>query len=251
MSTRNAHVHFRPALIAAIGLVFAGSPSAFAQVLEGNLLLRQSQEVNGWVNQVFPDYPEYSTGMGAMVTIPEPWWISNVQVFYIGAGGSSWYGNVNTAQLNVSRATLEQPDPAIDPTTTNSGPAVVYSGVVPVVLDNPSYGDLNFRMVADTSGIPELQGVAAGLYVFSLTGIAHYGDRGQAWTAGAGAGPSPDYIRNVGNGFSIGSDWQPMSAVGAPADTQWAIGINGAVPEPSGLWVIAAGLGLLARKRRR
>src|SRR5579862_6057486 len=96
-----------------IGLVVVGglmAGAASAQLLTGNLLLRQTLATNaGFVNQIFSDFPTFSTGMGSEVTTTAAWNISNIQVFQIGSNTSgstnTWFGNVNTATLTVSTQT--------------------------------------------------------------------------------------------------------------------------------------------------
>ncbi|MCW5941753.1 MAG: PEP-CTERM sorting domain-containing protein [Fimbriimonadaceae bacterium] len=246
-------------LYLAIGLVGASmtvSTVADAQVLEGNLFLRQEQATLGYVNQVFGDFPTFSTGMGSMVTTTAVWDVSNVQIYLI-AGGSpnTWYGNVNTAVLNVSRQEFGSPSASVDPAlATNTGAPVVYSGLVSVVLDQGIDGNQKFRMMADTTAIPQLQGLAAGDYVFSLTGMADNGTFGQAFTASAGTlEAQEDWIRNAGEGFGITANWRTLpDALGAAVGTKWAIGINGAVvPEPASLIGLVAGFGALLASRRR
>ncbi len=243
----------RPAtVVGAVGSLAVLASIGSAQVLEGNLLLRQVDgSNNGWVNQVFPDFADYSTGMGSMVTIDGYWQVWEIQIYQVGSTPNTWYGNVNQAVLNVTRQVGGAPDSAYDPTIVNSGAGVVYSDLVSVTQDQPSVDNQSFRIRALTATIPELQGIEPGDYVFSLAPIVHYGDYGQSFTAGAGVGSAPDYMRNPGNGFGYGTDWFPISAIGTEVNTQWAIGINGMVPEPSGILALAAGLALLARKRRR
>lgn len=249
----------RARLYAALGLIGASmaiATEASAQVLEGNLLLRQVDPTGiGYVNQVFGDFPDFSTAMGSMVTTLDPWNVSNIQIYLIPSGSNTWYGNVNTAVLNVSRQAAGVPDPSIDPALpTNTGPAVVYSGIVPVVTDQGIEGDQKFRLGADTTGIAELQGLAPGDYVFTLTGIADFSTFGQAFTATALVlSAQEDWIRNTGEGFGLTANWRTLpDALGASAGTNWAIGINGSVvPEPSALIALAAGFGALAAKRRR
>lgn len=243
----------RPAtVVGAVGSLAMLASIGSTQVLEGNLLLRQVDgSSNGWVNQVFPDQATYSSGMGSMVAVTGFWEIGEIQVYQVNNLPNTWYGNVNQAVLNVTQQVGGAPDPAYDPTIVNAGAGVVYSGLVSVTLDQPSTDNQAFRVRANTAGIAELQGMTPGDYVFSLTPIASYADYGQTFTATAGVGPAPDYLRNPGDGFGYGADWMPISTIGAATDSQWAIGINGVVPEPSGILALAAGLALLARKRRR
>lgn len=243
----------RPAtVVGAVGSLAVLASIGSAQVLEGNLLLRQVDgSNNGWVNQVFPDQATYSSGMGSLITIDGYWEVSEIQLYQVGSTANTWYGNVNQAVLNVTQQVGGAPDPAYDPTIVNTGPGVVYSGFVSVTLDQPSADNQSFRVRANTATIPELQGIAPGDYVVSLTPVVHYGDYGQTFTASAGVGSIPDYLRNPGDGFGYGTNWMPLSTIGAEVNSQWAIGINGMVPEPSGILVLAAGLALLARKRRR
>lgn len=251
-----------------VGLVGAAtlavSVCAQAQLLQGNLLLRQTAATNlGMVNQVFSDFPTFSTGMGSMVTTPVAWNISDIQIFQIGstAAVNTWFGNVNQATLNVSRQTAGAPDASVDPTSsTNSGASIVYSGLVSVVLDEGTANALganqSFRMTAATGAITQLQGLPAGNYVFSLAGNAPFGTLGQTFTGAANLTGTDDYVRNTGGGFALpsttnwGTLFSDFSTSGAVQGTQWGIGINGAVvPEPASL--AALGLGALALIRRR
>ncbi len=244
--------------------VLALGASAQAQ-LTGNLLLRQGSFTNfRAVNQVMNDNPSFSTGMGSLVTTAQAWNISNIQTLQVAASGpNTWWTNVTTATLNVSRQLGVVPDPSIDPTVaTNTGPAVVYSGTVNVVLDlpqsNANGANQSFRMTALTSGISALQGLAAGNYVFSLVANAPIFTVGQTFTAGSNVpGVVSDWTRNPGGGFGLGgipnnSQWITMTAGFPPSgpNANWAIGINGSpVPEPASM--TAMGLGALALLRRR
>jgi hypothetical protein len=244
-------------------ILFTLATSAHAQ-LTGNLLLRQgSFGGRGYVNQNFTDLAAQSTGMGSMVTTTATWNVSNIQTLQLQGGAvNNWWGNVNSATLNVTRQAGGLPDPAVNPTiSTNSGPSVVFSGIVGVVLDQGTATangpNQAFRMTADTSGIAALQGLAAGNYVFSLVANTTFAVHGQTFTAQSiVAGATNDYTRNPGGGFNLGgpgnTNWVTMTTAYQPSgpNANWAIGINGsAVPEPASM--AALGLGTLAMVRRR
>jgi hypothetical protein len=232
--------------------------------LTGNLLLRQASFANrGYVNQIFSDSPTFSVGMGSMVTTASAWNISDIQTLQLGGGAANtWWGNVNSATLNVSRQVGGLPDPAIDPTiATNTGPSVVFSGTVGVLLDQGT-ATINgpnqaFRMTANTSAISALQGLAAGSYVISLVANTTFATHGQTFTAQSNLpGTSNDYTRNPGGSFNLGSAgntaWTTMTVAYPPSgpNANWGIGINGSVvPEPASM--AALGLGALALIRRR
>jgi hypothetical protein len=252
--------HYRCALAGII--LVAILPGAQAQ-LTGNLLLRQASFGNiGYVNQVFSDNPSITTGMGSMVTSTQAWNISNIQTLQRGAGNpNTWWGNVNTATLNVSRQVAGAPDPAIDPTvTTNTGASVVYSGLVSLTLDqgqaNGNGANQSFRMTANTSVIGALQNLAAGSYVFSLVPNAALGTFGQTFTVGSTLpGTANDWTRNPGGGFGFsgGTNWTTMTAAFPPSGplANWGIGINGSpVPEPTTVAVLGLGALVLIWRRR-
>jgi hypothetical protein len=203
------------------------------------------------------------------VTSTSIWNISNIQLLQLGDNrpgfGNTWFGNVTQAWLNVSRPTSGAPDASIDPfTNINSGPSNVISIIVPVVLDLPTANvngaNQSFRVSVSTSTIGQLQGLAAGDYVFSLVPIAdktgQFG-RGRTFSSAASQlGSQNDYVRNSYGGANLpsGSNWgtlaQDFATQGAVNNTQWAIGINGTpVPEPATLAIL--GLGGLAMLRRR
>jgi hypothetical protein len=236
---------------------------AHSQVLTGNLLLRQPLAFgNGAANQIFPDYPTYSTGMGSLVTVGGGGWsISNIQVFQIASPVevNSWYGNVNQAILTVSLQSSGAPNASVDPTIVNSGAAIVYSGFVTVGLDegldNSRGTNQSFRMTADTSGISQLQALGPGSYVFSLVPRVAYDTYGQTYTGwAADLGPN-DYIRNPGGGYGlhIGTSWGTVSAAFQTVNgIEWGIGINGSpVPEPASIAFLGLGLLAVLRRRRR
>lgn len=241
------------AAIAAVGCVV----TANAQTLSGNLLLRQTAGTGvGYVNQNFSDFPTFSAGMGSLVTVSGPAWnINDIQLAYAGAAGNTITTGVTTALLSVSRQTAGAPDVGHDPTTAQATSSlIVYSGNVNITFDQ--IVGLNFRGIANTASITQLQGLAAGNYVFSLVLNTSFATNGQAFTQTTGATTQNGYVRNTGGGFALpsGTAWGTLAtnfaANGATNNTDWAIGINGTtVPEPASM--AALGLGALAMIRRR
>src|SRR4051812_33554477 len=115
---------FRLSVVVVSASALVGAASA--QLLTGNLLLRQTSSTNdGYVNQIIPDagLETFSTGMGSLFTVGGAGWnISNVQVFAVAGGNAnSWFGNVNQAQLTLSRQVSGAPDPSVDPCTVGTG----------------------------------------------------------------------------------------------------------------------------------
>ena len=250
-----------------LSVLSLGTAAAAPAQLTGNLLLRQGSFTNaGYSNQWSGDNQlTSSTGMGSMVTSTDAWNISDIQILQLGLNTpgfvNSWYGQVTQAWLNVSRQVNGRPDESINPLlNSNSGPNVVLSAIVPITLDeataNLNGANQSFRVTVNTSGVASLQGLAAGDYVFSLVPIAdtvgQFG-RGITLSSAANSLGSDDYVRNPYSSANLpsGSAWGTLAEdFGAPAGTQWAIGINGTpVPEPMSLGVV--GIGLLALVRRR
>ncbi|MBX3096512.1 MAG: PEP-CTERM sorting domain-containing protein [Fimbriimonadaceae bacterium] len=231
-------------------LIVAGSV-ANAQ-LTGNLYLEQADDVNGpgglnFVNQAFGDFPDFSTGVGNVVTFGSAVNLSDVQIRYTDSG--SWTsGNAPaSAWLTISMFS-GSPSSNHDPVGASAGGDIMFSGAVAGSVTNIS-GSL-FNYVADATGVTNL---AAGTYLVSLVPIADFGVAGQAFILGALNQSADSYARNPGGGFGFpaGTAWDTLTnASGNPGLRQAGMGINGqAVPEPASM--VALGLGALAMVRRR
>lgn len=231
--------------------------SASAQSLSGNLLLRQVNSTAGnFVNQTFSDFPATSAGMGSLVTVGGLGWnIANIQLSMTGQPGNTVPTGVTTAILTVSQQVSGLPSNSIDPNAINSGSGVVFSGNVGVTFDTVATSNASFRMIANTSSVSALQGLAAGNYVFSLVMNGNFGASGQAFTNFTTPANGSGYVRNTGGGFGFGTDWIRLDQYNGdpiPANSDWAIGINGTtvVPEPASMAALGLGALALIRKRR-
>jgi len=216
--------------------------------LTGNLYLAQANDAGAnFVNQEFGDFPTFSTGIGNVVTFSSAVNLTDVQLRMVDVG--SWVsGGVNQARLTISQFSGV---PSANHTfgTASVGGDIMYSAIVNASITNVS-GTL-FNFVGDASGV---QNLAAGTYVVSLTGIADFAVRGQAFTQASAAQASDSWARNPGGGFAlpIGTAWGTLSAASSGGMREASMGINGAaVPEPATMAILGLGVAALARRRAR
>lgn len=213
--------------------------------LTGNLYLSQADDLGGnFVNQEFGDFPTFTTGIGNVVTFGTAVNLTDVQIRMVDSG--SWIANgVNTARLTISQFSGT---PSANHTfgAASAGGDIAYSAIVNTTINNVS-GTL-FNFTADASGVTNL---AAGTYLVSLTGIADFGARGQAFTQAAVAPATDGWYRNPGGAFGLpaGTGWGQLNP--AAGFREAGMGINGeAVPEPATMAVLGLGVAALARRRR-
>jgi hypothetical protein len=223
--------------------------------LVGNLYLAQGggSTSNGYVNQLFSDSPTFSTVSGNVVTVGASGWnVANVQGEYLDFGKFISSG-VNAGVLTVS--TFSSTPNANHISGISSGAGVVYSGAVTASITNVVGNLFNFE--TNTTGIAQLQGLAAGTYLFTFTPDAAFATYGQAYNTMSTDVSQDGWMRNSGAGFALpsGANWGTF-ATNFPTNTtdkQFSLGINGtnAVPEPTTVAVLGLGaLGLLRRKRK-
>lgn len=212
--------------------------------LTGNLYLSQANDAgSNFVNQEFGDFPTFSTVIGNVVTFSTAVNLTDVQIRMIDSG--SWINNVNSARLTISQFT-GTPSGNHTIGAASAGGDIAYSQIVNATTTNVS-GTL-FNFTADASGVTNL---AAGTYLVSLTGIANFGARGQAFTQAALSPLTDGWYRNPGGAFGLpaGTGWGMLQP--AAGFREAGMGINGeAVPEPATMAVLGLGVAALARRRR-
>ncbi len=181
-------------------------------------------------NQVFTDYPEFSTYVLSDVTVPSSGWIIESLTSYFSAGtffaASGYHLPV---QLVILPASGDLPDAAHDP-----GTAAQYDGV--------------YTFTDDMAAI-EIRGLsialAPGDYWVGMSAFAAYGYEGQFYLlSSASTVGRPAAWRNPGGGFGHGTDWVPANSINdAFADGNLHIeGTLGSVPEPATVGTLALAL---------
>ena len=215
--------------------------SSVASANDQNIVL-WDQAPNGdpaataFVDQSFPDFPDFSTYLASDVVFGSAVTIDSVSTYFTN-NNNTWPQNTSgTATLNIFADPLSgADDPAagmsvtVDYTSTNDGITVTASGL----------------------GI----NLAAGTYWIGLTPELEFGTSGQEFHQSAlgGVVGAETAARNPGGGFGLGTDWGTASTLFGSADPfDAAITVTGkVVPEPTTAGLLALGLvGLVARRRR-
>ena len=221
---------------------------AFAQTDLWNQQAGLGTTFNGEVNQVFSDFPTYSSYIASNVTNSSAWNVTSVSVEIIATNTTAVTG-ITSGVLNV----------------WNDG-----SSSIPGTGDNPANGQAVTVAVTAVSGFSNVflvtasnlnLNVAAGNHWFSLTPNAAFGTYGEtfeAYTMTNSAGAlNGDAIINPGGGFGLvaGTNWGSLNGqTGDTGPDYGGIDIQGsvqAVPAPASVFVLGLGLaGLVIRRRK-
>jgi hypothetical protein len=237
-------------LLASAAIVAAAAGSASAAVL-WNQPGNPSLQPNG-VNQLFADFPTFSTAIVTDVVIPVAGWnITSVSINVTPAGGMTaaqrnrWLnGDVNQARLNVfGPAALSNSD---DP---NTGTVVSITTVADPL--NANYWTIT------ASGLNINAGVGGGTFYIGLNVLSTFATDSQIFTLGSAIQNGQSFIRNPGGGFAFpfGTSWAPLNTAGID-NANWSnndasLTVEGdLIPAPSAVALLGLG-GLVAGRRRR
>ncbi len=236
------------ALLACAGVAVAGpvqssnsgAGSASINVPRSVLWNQNTTNFNGVVDQDFPDFPTYTSGMvDDFTTSGQTWNVHHVTTYYT-QGSGAWGTGIGSAQLSLYTKSASSPTGA---------DLVGNLGIVPAMLI-PLGGA--WALTADTSAIGALQGIN-GDYWIGLTPIAAFGVFGQEFhllssNATIGAGSA---VRNIGGSFGFGTDWTDAGTLGNQAGADMLFTLEGdVVPAPGAAALLALG-GVFAGRRRR
>lgn len=177
------------------------------------------------VDQVFPDFGDFSTWVVGDVSFATSVTITDIYTF-----GTFFFGASPGATVDASLTLFPKTGPS------------------PTAGDAPGNLGTFSANYDDTTGELHLSGIllplAAGDYWVGLTPVASFGTNGQRFhqesTTTIG---DLSAARNPGGGFGSGTDWAPTSAFGAAVDDM-SLRIDGivgtaVVPEPSSLLIFA------------
>ncbi len=218
------------ALLIAAGTVAAVS-SANADILWDQSAIDPG--LPGFVDQAFPDVPDFSTYMVNDTSYASLSVITDITTYYT-TGFGGWPSGAGSATLNVFTSLTAGDDPsmgtsvAVTYTNTGTGIEVHASG-------------LNIAVAAGTT------------YWIGLTPELAFADFGQEFhSAAAAAMGDASQVRNPGGGFGVGTDWFDAGVVfGGVTGWDAAILIEGyIVPAPSAMALLGfAGLAGIRRRR--
>lgn len=199
---------------------------------------------NATVDQNFPDFPDYSSGMvDDFSTVAQAWNITKVTTYYT-RGVGNWSDGVAQAELSLFSKVGSIP----------GEPDLVGNlGLVDVSLASSLDGQA-WAVTADTSSIAALQNISGEFWI-GLTPVAPFGSFGQEFhllsalpTVGGGSA-----IRNMGGAFGFGTGWTDAGSLDLQPGADMLFTLEGEViPSPGATAVLAGCLaGFGGRKRTR
>ena len=191
-------------------------------------------EATAIIDQVVPDFNEFSTYQVSDVVFATNVTIDSVTTYFTNASGL-WPANA-TAILNIF-----DDDGALDTEDPTAGTSVAATF---------SVGADGLELMASGLGI----NLSAGTYWFGLTPVLDFATYGQEFHQQATSlVGSETQARNPGGGFGFGTGWLDVGDVTSGVNIDSAITIEGSVvPVPAAVWLFGSGLlGLVGIARRK
>jgi MYXO-CTERM domain-containing protein len=189
------------------------------------------------VDQEFGDFASFSTyDVDDFTTGGQIWNVDTVHTYFTkGFGG--WNNSITQGSLSLFSKSGSLP---------GAGDVPPEYKVAITLIDGGNY----WEVVADTSGIAELQGINGDFWI-GLTPRADFGVYGQEFHAQVGAVVGDQSaFRNPGGGFGLGTGWMGCDVLtGARQDMGFKLD-GTVVPAPGAAALLGLG-GLLAGRRRR
>ncbi|MCC6968950.1 MAG: PEP-CTERM sorting domain-containing protein [Phycisphaerales bacterium] len=226
---------------AVAGPVNTGGSGSGLATLNNNRAILWDQSTTAFANAVdqdFPDFPDFSTGMVDDFSTGGNTWNVNTVVTYYTFGSGLWPTSC-TAQLSLFSKSGSSPTGA---------DSVGNLGSVSATIVNLGSA---LAVVADTSGVGALQGIN-GDYWIGLTPTLAFGTYLQEFHLTSALADNGDgaYLRNAGGGFGIGTGWNDQGMISGDSGDMLFTLDGDVVPAPSAAALLALG-GVFAGRRRR
>ncbi len=193
---------------------------------------QSTSSLNATVDQAFPDFPDYSSGMVDDFSTGGSTWRVNRVTTYFTRGVGRWSSDIRTGQLSLFVKAGATP---------GDSDFVGNLGEVAITLTSMLDGQA-WAVSADTSGIPQLQSLNGEFWI-GLTPIADFATFGQEFHLLSSLGTVGDasVVRNLGGAFGFGTDWFDAGTLDRQPHADMLFQLEGdVIPAPSTLGVLLA-----------